>query len=226
MKRTLARFVLPIVLVSVATFAQTGNAAPAPATAATTTAATGAVATKVGIINIQQAILLTNEGKRDLEALEKKFEPKRNELQTLQKEVEDGRKQLAAQEGKLNDDARAKMVKDIETKQKTLQRQVEDAQQDYQTQQGELVNRIGGKLMDVLDKYAKSNGYSVIVDVSNPQSPILWAAAQIDVTNDISTAYNASSGIAAPASTPAAPSASRPSGITPRPTTPAKTTPK
>lgn len=225
MKRTLARVVLPVLL-SVTAFAQTGNAAPAAAAAPTTTAS--ATGNKVGIINIQQAILLTNEGKRDLEALDKKFETPRTNLQNLQKEVADMQNQLKTQGDKLNDEARAKLAKDIEAKQKTLQRQLEDAQGDYQQQQGELVNRIGGKIMEVLDKYAKEHGYSVIVDVSNPQSPVLWASASTDVTQDIASAYNASSGVAAPAS--ATPSAPRPSGAITRPpssaTTGVKTTPK
>ena len=226
MKRTLARFVLPLVLMSVTALAQTGSAAPTPA------ATTGSTAgNKVGIINIQQAIQLTNEGKRDLEALDKKFEPQRNALQNLQKEVQGMQDQLKTQGDKLNDDARAKLVRDIETKQKSMQRQLEDAQGEYQGAQGELVNRIGGKLMEVLDKYAKGNGYSMILDVSNPQSPVLWAAAPIDVTQEIATAYNAQSNVPAPAasSTPAAPSATRPAGgVQPRPaaTTGAKATPK
>jgi outer membrane protein len=227
MKRTLARVVLPVLL-SVTALAQTGNAAPAAAAAPTTTATS--TGTKVGIINIQQAILLTNEGKRDLEALDKKFETPRTNLQNLQKEVADMQNQLKTQGDKLNDEARAKLAKDIESKQKTLQRQLEDAQGDYQQQQGELVNRIGGKLMEVLDKYAKEKGYSVIVDVSNPQSPVLWASASTDVTQDIASAYNAVSGVAAPAAS-STPSAPRPSGAITRPptsstTTGAKATPK
>jgi len=222
MKRTFARVVLPLVLLSVTALAQTGNATPAPST--------GPAPTKVGIINVQQAILLTNEGKRDFEALEKKFEPKRTELQNLQKEVDDLKKQLSTQGDKLNEEARNKMAKDIDSKSKTLQRSLEDAQQDFQSQQGDIVNRIGQKLMDVIDKYAKSNSYAAILDVSNPQSPVLWAAANTDVTQDISQAYNAQSNVPAPASTPSAPSATaRPSSGGPtHPIAPAgtKATPK
>jgi outer membrane protein len=211
-----------MVLMSVTALAQTGSAAPA-----TAPTSGSAAPSKVGIINIQQAIQMTNEGKRDLEALDKKFEPQRTSLQNLQKEVQGMQDQLKTQGDKLNDEARAKLVKDIETKQKSMQRQLEDAQGEYQGAQGELVNRIGGKLMEVLDKYAKANGYSMILDVSSPQSPVLWAAAPIDVTQEIAIAYNAQSGVAAPASAPSAPSATH--SATPRPSaanTAPKTTPK
>jgi len=223
MKRTLARFVLPLALLSVTALAQTGSAAPAPTT--------GPAPTKVGIINVQNAILLTNEGKRDFEALEKKFEPIRNDLQGRQKEVEDLKKQLSTQGDKLNDEAKNKLAKDIDTKQKSLQRSLEDAQQDFQSQQGDVVNRIGQKLMDVIDKYAKSGGYAAILDVSNPQSPVLWAAANTDVTQEIAQAYNAQSNVPAPANTPSAPSATPRPSSTSRPVAPSaptstKTTPK
>jgi len=200
MKRIFARFVLPIVLLSMTAFAQTGRALPAP-----DTSAAGPAGTKVGIINVQQAIVLTNEGKRDLEALEKKFEPKRTELQGLQTEIENMKKQLSTQGDKLNDEARAKLTRDIDTKQKSLQRSLEDAQQDFQQQQGEIVNRIGTKMMEVLDKYAKANSYAVVLDVSSQQSPVIWAHQGTDVTKEIADAYNAQSNVPAQASTPSAP---------------------
>src|SRR5579884_1545636 len=177
MKRNIARIALPLALFSAVALAQgTGAVAAAPAAASTPSTGTAAATTpKIGIINIQQAILATNEGQRDFQTLQKKFEPKQNELQSLNKEIDDMKKQLDAQGSKLNEDSRAQLVKNIETKQKSLQRSFEDAQSDFQAQQNEVANRIGGKLMQVLDNYAKQNGYTMIIDVSSPQSPVLWA---------------------------------------------------
>jgi outer membrane protein len=211
MTRKLLSFLLPVALFSLSAFAQNGGGAAAPATQTTT---------KVGIMSIQDAIVASNEGQRDLTALQNKFAPKQTELNALSKEIETLQAQLRTQGDKMNDDARATLIKNIETKQKNLQRQGEDAQQDYNTQQGEIANRIGGKMMDVIDKYAKQNGYSLIVDVSNPQSPVLWAATNINVTKDIVDAYNTQSGVAAPAAPAAAPTPSAPRPQTPRPATP------
>ena len=95
-------------------------------------------------------------------------------------------------------------MKSIEQKQKFLQRSLEDAQNDFQTQQKELANQIGRKILQTLDKYAKDNGFAVILDVSNPQSGVLWAGNSVDVTEDIVDAYNVESGVPAPAPAPAA----------------------
>lgn len=214
MTRKLVRFVLPLVILSVAGLAQTGNAAAAPAAApaASAPAPTTATPGKIGVIQIQQAIVATNEGQRDFQALDKKFEPKRTELQTLQKEIEDLQKQMQTQGDKLNDQARTEMAKNLESKQKTLQRNAQDAQDEYQSQSNEIAQRIGGKLIQVVDKYAKDNNYSMILDASNPEaSPIIWAADSTNVTREIVDLYNAQSGVPAPPS---------PTGAVPRATTP------
>ena len=59
-------------------------------------------------------------------------------------------------------------------------------------------------MMDVLDKYAKTNAYALILDVSSQTSPVLWAGASTDVTKAIVDQYNTVSGVPAPASAPQA----------------------
>ncbi len=206
-----SRFVPVVVAVlSIATFAQTGSSPTASPTPSTAPAAiTPATSTRIGIVNIQAAIISTNEGQRDFEVLRKKFDPKRNELESLNHEVENLKKQLSTTGDKLNEDARGNLLKQIDSKQKTLQRSYEDANNDLQAQQNEIASRIGQKMMEVLDKYAKEHGYSVILDYSGQASPILWAASSVDVTPILVEAYNGVSGVppqpkAAGATAPAA----------------------
>lgn len=168
---------------------------------------------KVAIINIQQAIITSNEGQRDFTALQQKFDPKRQELETLNKQVQELQKKFSTQGDKLSDEARGDLLKQIDDKKKQLQRKYEDANSDLQSQQNEIANRIGQKMISVLDKYAKEHGYTVVLDVSGQQSPVLWAASSTDITKALVDAYNASSGIPAPKKTlgglPAAPKPSK-----------------
>jgi len=184
------------------------SAATAPAAAAATVASS---AGKVGIVNIQQAIVTSNEGQRDFAELQKKFDPKRQELEVLNKEIEELQKKFNTQAEKLNDEARADLLKQIDSKKKQMQRSYEDANADVQAQQNEIANRIGQKLIQVLDTYAKEHEFSVVLDVSGQASPVLWAAASVDITKPVIDAYNAHSGVPAPAkSASAAPSGAAP----------------
>jgi outer membrane protein len=214
----------------ISAWAQTGVAAPAGAASASAAAAvsptiTTGTGSKLGTINIEQAVIGSNEGQRDFEALRKKLEPKQNELKSQNDELEGLQKQLQAQGDKLNEDARATLVKQIETKKKSFDRSVQDAQEDAQNQQKEIFQRILQKMAPVIVKHAQENGFAMIVDTSNPwpQSPILWYGEQGDITKSVVDLYNTQSGVPAPAAAAAKPAVPKPAA--PKPAAPASTTP-
>jgi outer membrane protein len=186
--------------------AQAAPAAGSPAAAAPDSPSVAAAATakatgtKVGTINIEQAIFASNEGRRDFEGLSKKFEPKQNELKGLADEIDSLKKQLNAQQDKLNDESRDKLVKQIESKQKSFDRATQDAQEDFQGQQGEIGNKILTKMAPLIVKYAGDNGYGMILDTSQqwPRGPVIWYGPAVDITQPIVEAYNTQSGVPAP----------------------------
>jgi outer membrane protein len=189
------------------------------AAVAQSSGATTAAIPKVGIVNIQLAIANTNEGKKELEALQQRFAPKEGELKAQNDEIENLKKQLQTQGGKLSEEERNTRVKAIESKQKTLQRSYEDAQTEFQQAQQDVVNRLGTKMLKVVEDYAQKNGYSVIMDISNPQTPVLYAAGSNNVTPQLVDAYNAANPSAAPAA-PAAPAPKPGTGAAPAPKKP------
>jgi outer membrane protein len=216
MKSKIVRIFMAVALVTpLATLAQTTAAAanpPAASSPAASAAPTPAAAapTKVGVISIQDAILATNEGQREFEALGKKFEPKRTELKSLSDEIEGLQKQVDTGSKSMTEEQRAGLVRQIEAKKKTLSRSQEDAQNDFVGQQNEIAQKLLQKLLPVIDKYAKENGLGLIIDSSRqwPEGPVLWAGPSVEITKAIVDLYNSQSGV------PAAPSASRPAGAT------------
>jgi len=202
--------------------AQAGTTAAAhpPASPTTSAAAPATGATRVAIIDIRRVIAATNEGRREYENLVKRFEPKQKEVQGLQAEIDQLQNELKSAQN-LSETDRANKVRTLEQKGKNLQRIQEDAQKDFQDQQQEIIGKVGNKLMEVLDKYAKDNGYSVVLDANaeNP-GPVLWAAEQTRISQEVLDAYNRQSGVTAPAAN--APAA-RPSAPTSKaPATPPK----
>jgi len=242
MKSKFARILLAIaVTFTFSAFAQTGSAATpttaaalpaAPSSATATTTPVPNTGTKVGAINIEGAIFNCNEGRRDMEALQKKFEPKQTELKGQNDELEALKKQMSTQGDKLNEDAKASLQKSIESKQKLFDRAVQDAQEDFGNQQQEVAGRILQKMAPVIVKYAQENGFGMVIDTSKPwpQSPILMAGDGVDITKPVIDLYNTQSGVPAPSASgttapkPAAPKA--PASVTPKPTTPKPSEPK
>jgi outer membrane protein len=221
------RSILTITVIStISAWAQATGAPPAAPSASTATAPANTIATgtgsKLGTINIEQAVIGSNEGQRDFAALQKKLEPKQNELKAQNDELEQLQKQLQTQGDKLNEEARATLVKQIETKKKSLERAGQDFQEDAQNQQKEAFQRILAKMAPVIVKHAQDNGFSMIVDTSNPwpQSPILWYGEGGDITKAVVDVYNAQSGVPAPA-----PAAATPKPAAARPAAPKSTPP-
>jgi Skp family chaperone for outer membrane proteins len=181
------------------------------------TAAFAQAGPKVGIVSIQDAITATNEGQKEAAALQARFGGRQNALKAQNDEIVALQSDLQAKGDKLNDEERASRVKAITDKQKILQRNGEDFQAEVTAAEQEVVNRLGKKMLEILDKYAKDNGFTVVLDVSNPQSPVLWASQTTNITKDLVDAYNAASGVAAQ------PRPTAPSGTQARPATaPAK----
>ena len=228
-----ARVTVAVVFgLSLFALAQAAPAAGAPAAATTPDSPSAAAAaaakstgTKVGTINIEQAIFASNEGQRDFDTLRKKLEPKQNDLKGLADEIDSLKKQLNAQQDKLNDESRDKLVKQIEVKQKSFDRAQQDFQEDVQNQQGEIGNKILNKMAPIIQKYVNDNGYGLLLDTSRPwpQGPVIVSGPAMDITQPIVEAYNAQSGVPAP---PAGSTPTKPVKPAAKPAAPASTPPK
>jgi outer membrane protein len=189
-------------------------------------AAVGAAGTKLGVINVRQAIVTTSEGKQASAELQSQFAARQSELENMNKQISDLRQRLAAGQSTLSQDEQARLTRQGELLARQLQRKQDEYQEDVNASQGEVIDRIGRKMIDVLDRYARENGYVAILDSSAQNTPILYASNQIDVTQDIIKLYDQAYPLkagssAAPARTtpkPAAAATPKPATTTPAPT--------
>jgi outer membrane protein len=181
------RLVFTILFVSITAKAQTARGAAAGASTEPPT--------RIGVVSIQNLVGTSNEGQRDLLALEAKFNSKKSELKSLSDGIDSLKKQLEVQGPKMNNDAGAALSREIDSKQKLLARAQEDAQSDFTEQQNQIVQKIVGKLVPIVEKYAGEHNFSLIIDGSKPwpEWPVLWASASVDITKAVLEIYNAQS---------------------------------
>jgi outer membrane protein len=167
---------------------------------------------KVGTISLQAAIVNTAEGKQASAELQTQFAARSTELQNLQKQIKDIQAKLESKQV-LSEGESGRLQRDAERLTSTLQHKQQYFQEDLNAAQQDIMNNIGRKLADVLGKYSKENGYSVILDTSSQQTPVVYGAPQVDVTEEITKLYDQSH-----------PAKTTPT-TTPKPTTPKSTTP-
>jgi outer membrane protein len=171
----------------------------------------------VGIINLRGAIGNTAEGKQASAELQSQFAPRSTEIDNLTKQISDLQQKLQAGQGKLSDEEASRLTTQGQRLTAQLDRRRTEFQEDASAAQQEVLERIGRKMVDVLDRYARENGFTVVLDSSSQNSPILYASNQIDVTQEIIRLYDQAYPVKAgggttPATTPK-----------PKPATPAAT---
>jgi outer membrane protein len=205
MRIRLAALALAASLAGPAVWAQSGGAA-AP------------TVTKVGVINVQVAITSTSEGKQAAAELQSQFAPRQSDLDGLRRQIEDVQTRLRTGASTLSDDEKARLSREGDQLSRQFQRKQQDSQDDFNEAQREVVDRIGRKMIDVLDKYSRENGYGVIFDTSAQNTPVVYAANQIDVTQEIIRLYDQNYPVKAGAAKSSAP----PKAAAPKPATPAQ----
>ncbi len=187
---------------------------------------------KIGILNIQAAMRNTAEGKKALGDLDKKYQPKRQELQRLQQEINSMEDTLQRQTATLSEAEQARQSRQLEEKRKIFTRTQEDDQSDFGADTADTLSRLEQKMARVIQEFAEQNGYSVILDlvapvysssgqIGNAQVPVYFAGKDVNVTQEIVRRYDAANPVAAeatppPATTPAAQPAPR-TTTTPKP---------
>lgn len=180
---------------------------------------------KVAVIYFQGAIVGTKDGQKAASELDSKAAPKKKELEQRQNEVNALQDQLTKGQNTMSETAKNELYKSIEQKKKSLQRDYEDTKEEFDQEQQKLIQQIAQKMTAVIERYARDHGFAMVVDVSSPQSPILYASPTVDITKDIIELYDqaapamsnpppaksATPGAAKPA-TPAKPPATKPPG--------------
>jgi outer membrane protein len=188
--------IFPALILGMAVCAQS-QTAPAP--------------TKVATVHVQNAILQTKEGQKAAQDLQGKFMPKRTELEKKNSDITAIQAQMRAGGATMSDAAKAKLQRDYDTNTKELKRANDDFQAEVEQEEGKIMNDLGSKLMEVITKYCAQNSIAMVIDVSNQQSPVLWADPSIDITNEVIKLYDQAhpATVSAPATAPAPPTSKK-----------------
>ena len=180
---------------------------------------------KVGVINLQEAIATTQEGKKAFADLQKKYQPRQADLQRQQQDIQSLQDQLQRQATTLSDEERFRLSRELEDKNKLFKRATEDASAEYQSESQDTVRRLGQKMVRILNDYAQQNGFAIVLEEAQVQPYFLTRDAQL--TEEIVKRYDAAypvegaaassapaaapaAGSAKPAATPAKPAATAP----------------
>lgn len=145
---------------------------------------------RIALVSVQDVVSRTQEGQKRTQELREKFQPEENKIKAKQAEIQSLQNQLAEGANVMSDDAKRKLQRDIETKGREAQRAVEDAEATFQKEVQAFQQDVYNKARTIIHDHMLAKGYSLILDISNPQSPIVDAKTELLITNEIIEAYD------------------------------------
>lgn len=181
-------------------------------------------AQKIAIIDMQQAVLATSDGKKAAAAIDSKFAPVKAQLDQLQKDIIAKQDQYTKTRATLSPTAASAAQAEIEKLTTDLKRRQEDAQQDLQDEESKQLGGIVPKLQQIINSYAVANQISFVVDTSANPNNLIYADKSLNIIAPVVTAYEKASGSPAPAAPSASSAPKPPASTAPKP--PASTAPR
>jgi len=179
---------------------------------------------KITVVDMQEAVTGSNEGKEKAAKFDARVKEWTDKLEKIKADIDTNQKKLQAQQALASQTVLATLNKSITDKQTELTRTSEDAQKDVDTYRDELLGPVMEVAQKTMNEMANEKGYSIVYDLSAPNSPIVYSSKECNITEEIKTRLNSKGATAAPARgaspTTAAPAAGR-GATTPAATAPA-----
>lgn len=140
---------------------------------------------KIAIVDFEKVVVGSAAGKKASDQWNAKYAEHQKTLEARQKEISDAQNKLQTQANILSETAKADLTRDIDRKTTDLNRLSEDAQKEMEDLRAQLLQPISENAQAVLQAYAAENDYSVVVDISNPDSNVVYSNPKAEITDAV-----------------------------------------
>jgi outer membrane protein len=142
--------------------------------------------TKIAIVDVQHAVMATEDGIRAQATLKKLFDKRQADLDAKQNELGRARDDIEKQSRVVSREALQKRMEDWQQRMVRLQTDFVEYNKELQKKQGELTAPIIRKMMETVGRLAKKNGYALVLD----KQAAPYVRQDLDLTEQVIQMYN------------------------------------
>ena len=146
---------------------------------------------KVGVVDIDQAVSSTDEGKAAREEFARKQREAEAELQPMYERYKALEDELKAKKFVLSDEALFQKQLDLAEMRNQIQNKMKELEGQLQVDQKRLEGPLTAKLVDIINDLGKNQGFTVIMRRGTPG--LLYTREALDITDMVIEKYNAKS---------------------------------
>ncbi len=147
---------------------------------------------KVCLINLEQAMVSTEDGRKAEEKLNAEFGPRKAALEAKQKEA--SALQDKIDKGGMSDEARQKLVDQLDDQTTEIDRETTQADADLQLAQRTVLKELAPKMISFVVRYLHQKGCEMVFDISSTDLPRLYEENAPDITDEVVKEYDRSVG--------------------------------
>ncbi|CAN5601548.1 hypothetical protein BH09MYX1_BH09MYX1_30870 [soil metagenome] len=141
---------------------------------------------KVGVVDVQRAVMQTEDGLRAQATLKKLFDNKQQELNRRQADLQKQKEDIDKQAKVLSKEAYSKRLEDLNKQLMELQSVFVDYNKELDKKQKEITEPIFEKIMGIVKRVATTENYDLIVD----RATVAYARTDLDLTDKVIQMYN------------------------------------
>ncbi len=176
-----------------------------------------AAETKMAVVDVQRAVMQTEDGLRAQATLKKLFDSRQQELNKKQVDMQKQKEDIDRQSHVLSAQALQKKVEDWQKQMVELQSTFSEYNKELEKRQKELTDPIFERVIGVIKRIAGQDGYDLIVD----RATVAFARSDLDLTDRVIQLANGAGGSAPPGGSSSAPAPKGPpAGLGPAPPKP------
>ena len=147
-------------------------------------------AIKIGIINSNEVLQSSTEGKAVMNQLQEKDKSNQTKLAKLDEEMRQLETKLNTQRLTLTQESIIQLNSDLERKRTERKRFAEDSLRELQELRFRLFNRVQSEVLPIIEQIGKERNLDIILDLAN--SGTVYFNPTIDITAEIIKRYDAS----------------------------------
>lgn len=141
---------------------------------------------RVALVNIQEAIRSTGDGKKAEQTLRKEMEDMQKKLQADGKKIQDAMEDLRKQAMVMDEKTRREKEEAIQQQIMKLREQEAKNQQKFQERDQEISQPIIKKIREIVAAISKEKGYTLVIDGGN----VIYAQDKDDITQEVIKRYD------------------------------------
>jgi outer membrane protein len=143
---------------------------------------------KFVVVDVQRAVMETEDGLRAQATLKKLFDKRQKELDSRQEQLQRARDDIERQSKVLSKDALQRRTEEWQKSMMELQTVFVEFNRELQKKQSELTQPIVGNVLKVISQIASQEGYDGVLE----RNAVPYIRSDLDITDKVIQRYNAS----------------------------------